>query len=188
MPRSITRLKVLISKYLHARLATQAAHSLALHRKAAAAAHPSVSSPSRRGSEILRLDGNNKTSSSYIRSRPPAFRLFSLKKSERVAACTFVCYVFIIKSILFSFGEIFSKWLHYRHVFYCACVCAHTKLRDAVFPPQMESGMSLNFVEGGDAICPSSFSGGFSGFWLLTELLYKRKFRVDFLFQPVLKY
>jgi hypothetical protein len=114
---------------IFARSISHTSSSLALHRKAAAAAHPSVSRPSRRGSEILRLDGNNKTSSSYLLSTTGlSFVYFSLKKSKPAAARTFVCYVFIIKSILFSFGEIFSKWLHYRHVFYCArvCVFAHT--------------------------------------------------------------
>jgi hypothetical protein len=126
-PRSITRLKVLISKYLHARLATQAAHSPFIEKLPLLLTHPSVD-PLGEDQKFCALMVIIKHPPATC-SRPLAFPSFIFlwkRVSEWLLALLCAMCSYIVKSILFSFGEIFSKWLHYRHVFYCACVCLRT--------------------------------------------------------------
>ena len=126
MPRSITRLKVLISKYLHARLATQAAHSPFIEKLPLLLTHPSVD-PLGEDQKFCALMVIIKHPPATC-SRPLAFPSFIfLWKRAREWLLALLCamcsyskkYLIFIRRNLFQVAALPA-------CFYCACVCLRT--------------------------------------------------------------
>lgn len=94
------------------------------------------------------------TTRSFSTTGLPSFIFFE-KHPERSFACSHFSMLCVHnkKYLIFIWRNLFQAAA--LPACFLLCECAHTQTaRDAFFPTRMEGGMSLNFVEGGDAVCP----------------------------------